>query len=199
MKPAWLQKLFRRIPELTTERLILRRIRVADTADMYTYSKRADVTKYLLWDPHPSEEYTREYTTYLQSRYREGELYDWAITLRESGKMIGTCGFAAIYAADDRAEIGYVINPDFSSRGYASEAVAAVLAYGFSALKLNRIEARCFDANAASIRVMEKNGFLYEGTGRQSMKIKGEYQDIRTYAILAEEYRSSERAGAVSV
>ncbi len=187
MKPSFLKKMFCRIPELRGERLLLRRIRHADAEDMYTYSKRAEVTRYLLWVPHPCLEHTRQYISYLQEQYRSGELYDWAITLAESGKMIGTAGFTAVHAEHSSAEIGYVLNPDFHNHGYATEAVRLVLDFGFRVMKLHRIEARCFENNLASRRVMEKCGMSYEGTARDGMKIKGRYETIVTYAILESE------------
>lgn len=187
MKPRFLQNLFCHIPELCGERLVLRRIRHADAADMYTYSRRADVTRYLLWTPHPSLDHTRQYISYLQEQYRSGTLYDWAITLAESGKMIGTAGFTAVNTDHDSAEVGYVLNPDFQNRGYATEALRLVLDFGFRVMKLHRIEARCFESNFASRRVMEKCGMSYEGTARDGMKIKGRYETIVTYAILENE------------
>ena len=189
MKPSFLQKLFCRIPELRGQRLLLRRIRHADAKDMYTYSRRADVTRYLLWTPHPSLEHTEQYISYLQEQYRSGALYDWAITLAESGKMIGTAGFSAVHPEHNSAEIGYVLNPDFHNRGYATEAVRLVLDFGFRVMKLHRIEARCFADNLASRRVMEKCGLSYEGTAKDGMKIKGKYETIFTYAILENEYK----------
>ncbi|MFA6948408.1 MAG: GNAT family N-acetyltransferase, partial [Eubacteriales bacterium] len=73
-----LRKIFSRIPELETQRLILRRMRPSDADDMYEYSRDPEVTRYLLWSPHPSRDYTKRYLEQLQSEYRLGEFYDWA-------------------------------------------------------------------------------------------------------------------------
>ena len=194
MKREHIHKIFSNIPTIRTERLVLRKMSLDDTDDMYEYAKRSDVTLYLTWSPHAEKAYTFQYLKYLQTRYRAGDFYDWAICDKESGKMIGTCGFTRFDFPNDAAEIGYVINPDYAGRGLATEAVEAIIAYGFKMLSLNRIECRFIPENVASRRVMEKNGMIFEGIRRKGMLIKGRYCDIGICSILKEEYekRSAE-------
>lgn len=189
-RAGWLTNLFKRIPDLSTGRLLLRKIRLSDAADMFEYSKNPDVTKFLLWDPHPNVEHTRNYIDYLQDRYRDGKYYDWALILRDSGKMIGTCGFSAIYPEHRYAEVGYVLNPAFRGQGYSGEALSAVLDFAFRKMMLNRVEARCVDENASSERVMQKVGMKFEGIARSALFVKGEYRNIKIYSILRDEYLS---------
>jgi ribosomal-protein-alanine N-acetyltransferase len=176
------------MPELQTDRLILRRMRLTDAEDMYDYARRPEVTRYLLWSPHPDITHTRDYLQYIATRYAAGSFYDWAVVLKSSNRMIGTCGFTTIDCPHDAAEIGYVLNPDYHGMGIASEAVEAVLAFGFDQLLLHRIEARFMEGNVASLRVMEKVGMCFEGYRRESMMIKGSYRTIGYSSILAEEY-----------
>ena len=175
---------FSHIPCIETERLLLRRLMQSDSHDMYEYAKKEQVTRYLLWEPHPDEDYTYRYLSAVQRQYREGECYDWAITLKASGKMIGTCGFAAFSPTDDRGEIGYVLNPDYWGHGIVPEAVMAVLEFGFRELNLNRIEAKYIFGNDRSRRVMEKCGMQFEGVLHSYMKIKNRYCDIGICSIL---------------
>ena len=93
MKKETLYNIFSKFPTLETDRLILRAMRVSDAPDMYDYARRAEVTRYLLWNPHPDVGYTRRYLEYLSGRYRLGLFYDWALICKEDGRMIGTCGF----------------------------------------------------------------------------------------------------------
>ena len=179
---------FSDIPILKTDRLILRQIRVEDAVDMYEYSCIPEVTRYLLWSPHPNLRHTKEYLEYLQTCYRAGGHYDWAIVLRDTGKMIGTCGFASIDKANNSAEIGYVLNPAYRHNGYALEAVRRVLQFGFGELLLNRIEGRFMEENLKSRRVMEGCGFTYEGLRRKAVMIKGNYETVGICAILKDEY-----------
>ena len=190
MKKEHICRIFSRIPELETERLILRKMRVGDEEDMYAYAKRSEVTRYLLWSPHPDIYYTRDYLRYLATRYAAGSFYDWAIVLKSSGRMIGTCGFTAFDCPHDAAEIGYVLNPDYRGQGIAPEAVRAVMAFGFDKLALHRIEARFIEGNEASLRVMEKVGMRFEGYHREAMLIKGVYRTIGYSSILRAEYEA---------
>ncbi len=145
MKKENVIKKFKNIPVIKTERLTLRRMRVEDCHDMYEYSKREDVTEYLLWSPHPNRTHTRKYLEYIKTRYDDGEFYDWAVQLDSEQKMIGTCGFSSIDFANNSAEVGYVINPAYRGRGYAPEALLEIMMFGFLELNLHRIEARYMD------------------------------------------------------
>ena len=102
--------------------------------------------------------------------------------------MIGTCGFTRFDYENNAAEVGYVINPEYRGRGIAPEALARVLEFGFTELKLNRIEARYIVGNEVSRRVMEKCGMTYEGTARGRMLIKGVRHDIAYCSILKDEF-----------
>ena len=188
MKKEAICRIFSHMPELQTERLILRRMRVSDAEDMYHYARRPEVTRYLLWSPHPDIYHTQDYLRYLATRYAAGTFYDWGVILKQNGRMIGTCGFTTIDCAHDAAEIGYVLNPDYHGMGIATEAVEAVLAFGFDKLLLHRIEARFMEGNDASLRVMEKVGMRFEGWRRESMLVKGSYRTIGYSSILFDEY-----------
>ena len=188
MKRETVYRIFSKMPTLETERFVLRQISIDDTDDMYEYSKRADVTKFLTWSPHPDKAYTFDYLSYLQTRYKSGDFFDWAIVDRESNKMIGTCGFTRFDFHNNCGEVGYVINPDYHGKGIATEVSARVIRYGFENLDLNRIECKYMIENEASRRVMEKNGMQFEGVRRKGMLIKGIYRDVGTCAILREEF-----------
>lgn len=179
---------FSKMPTLETERLILRPMRVSDAKDMYHYAKRSDVTTYLLWSPHPSQSYTEEYLRYIEKRYRLGEFYDWAVVDRQSGRMIGTCGFTRLDFPHNVGEIGYVLSPDFHGRGLGTEAASRVLRFGFEVLGLHRIEVKFMQGNEASLHVAEKLGMTFEGYRRDAMLVKGRYRTIGMSAILAEEF-----------
>jgi ribosomal-protein-alanine N-acetyltransferase len=155
---------------------------------MYEYACRDDVTEFLLWSPHESVGYTREYLAYIETRYPKGEFYDWAITLADSGKMIGTVGFTKIHTAHNAAEIGYVLNPEYHHLGLGFEAASRIVDFGFEELSLNRIEARFMQGNAASLHVMEKLGMTLEGYARDGMLVKGSYRTIGTCSILRNEW-----------
>ncbi|MBR7112568.1 MAG: GNAT family N-acetyltransferase [Clostridia bacterium] len=189
MKKENLLHIFSHMPKLETERLFLRPMRVSDAPDMFEYASDPDVTRYLLWRPHADIGHTRSYLEYLGGRYRLGMHYEWAVILKAESRMIGTCGFASIDCPNNKAEIGYVLNPRYRGQELMPEAVKRVLAFGFDVLNLHRIEARYMIGNDASRRVMEKVGMTFEGVGRDALLVKGAYRDIGTCAILANEHR----------
>lgn len=181
---------FRSLPEIETPRLLLRRMLKTDYLDMFAYARDCEVTKYLLWDPHPTPQYTLRYLSFIQQKYRSGEFYDWAVIWRETNTMIGTCGFTSFQYAHNCGEVGYVLNREYWGRGIAPEAVSAVLQIGFAELELHRIEAKFMKGNERSLRVMEKCGMAFEGYSRDSMWVKGEYKTIGRAALLSHEFQT---------
>ncbi len=192
MKKDLIYRLFSRIPPMDTDRLSLRAMKVSDAPDMFAYAHRADVTEYLTWLPHRDIEETRDYLTEVGRRYRTGDFYDWALICREDGHMIGTCGFTSFNYNADSAEVGYVLNPVYQGRGLATEALRAVMRFGFAELSLHRIEAHFIEGNMASRRLMERVGMQFEGYARESMFIKGRYRTIGTCAVLRHEFWAGE-------
>lgn len=183
--------IFDRSPKIETERLILRRMKPSDAQDMYDYARRPEVTKYLLWAPHESLEYTRSYLKQAQQCYRQGTFHDFGVIFKEDNRFIGTCGFARIDEANATAEAGYVLNPDYWGRGIATEALCAVIALGFEKKGFNRIESRYMVDNHASRRVMEKSGMSFEGILRQSVFVKDGYEDIGVCSVLRCSYQTT--------
>ena len=184
-----LTRIFRDPPVLDTPRLTLRRMLRRDSEDMFAYARDPAVSEFLLWQPHESEAYTRRYLNYLQSRYRSGDFHDWAVVWRESGRMIGTCGFTQFNLESNSAEIGYVLARPYWGIGIAPEAARAVLRFGFRELRLHRIEAHYMIGNDRSRRVMEKIGMRFEGVRRDSLHVKGRYVSVGVCSILEDEFR----------
>lgn len=189
MKKEKVYKIFSNIPTLRTKRLSLRPMHPIDAEDMFSYAQREDVTRFLLWSPHPSVSYTRDYLRYIQSRYALGDFYDWAIIELESRRMIGTCGFTHINTDNNSGEIGYVLNPDFWGRGYAVEAARCVMEFGYRELDLHRIEARFMKGNEQSLRVMEKLGMEFEGYHVDEIFVKGSYRTVGICAAVRRDSR----------
>ena len=181
-------KCFKKIPTIKTERLVLRKMMLSDYRDVYEYSCLPEVTKYLLWYEHESPEQSYGYLESINQCYKRGEFYDWAVTLADGGKMIGTCGFTSFDFENNRAEVGYVLNPAYWGQGIAAEAVSAVIEFAFVELEANRVEAKFIEGNYGSLRVTEKCGMTFEGYHRQYMKIKGEYKNIGYSAITKAEF-----------
>ncbi len=175
---------FSSLPVLQTEHLVLRPLRRKDAADIFSYASDPEVARYVLWEPHRSMSETRSYIRYILALYRHGLPSSWAVMHRESGRVIGTIGFMWYSETNSSAEVGYSFSREFWNRGYATEALRAVISSVFSSLPLNRLEAQHDIRNTASGRVMEKCGMRKEGILRQRIKNKGESIDTALWAVL---------------
>lgn len=178
------------LPEIETDRLVLRKMKLDDAGDVFDYASDPDVARYVIWDAHRSIKDSESFLALVVEGYRNGELGTWGMEDRESGKLIGTCGYDGSWQpAHASAEIGYALSRRYWGRGLMPEAVTALLEFGFGRMKLNRIVARCFAPNTASEKVMRKVGMSYEGTLREHLYLKDAYQDLKVYSILKSEYQ----------
>lgn len=189
-----LTRVFTKPPKLYTPRLVLRAMNHRDHLDMFEYASNPDVTKYLLWAPHDTPEYTRRYLKQVESSYKKGQFYDWGVEFTANGKFIGTCGLAAVDMPNNTAELGYVLNPDYWGMGIATEALTRVINFCFDELCFNRVEARYMLGNDASRRVMEKCGMKFEGVKRQAIFVRDGYVDVGICAIVASDPRPENNA-----
>lgn len=183
-----MEKIFENLPVLETARLLLRAIEEDDAAAIFEYAGDAEVAKYTCWDAHKSIEDAKTLVRFIKKRYAENKPSNWAVILKAGSRLIGTCGFVSGFPANKRAEIGFAIRKDCWSKGYMTEAVNKTIEFGFNEINLNRIEACCDADNKASARVLEKCGMKFEGLLRQYVYKRGRFRDVKSYAILAEEY-----------
>ena len=181
-------EIFSHLPTLLTPRLTLRPVRMSDAGDLYEYSRDPEVARHVLWDAHRSIHQTREYIRYLLRQYRSCAPSTFAIALRDSGKVIGTIGFMWIQTDNRSAEVGYSLSRAHWNHGYMSEALRAVIEFGFTKLSLNRIEAQHECDNPASGHVMLNAGMKHEGTLRQRLYNKGRFVDVDLYAIIRSDF-----------
>jgi [ribosomal protein S5]-alanine N-acetyltransferase len=178
----------RYIPELRTERLILRALHPGDEADVFAYAQDPEVARHTLWEPHRSIEDSRAFLDFVGQQHRSGHAFVWGIVDKHQIRVIGSIGLANYVAQHSRAELGFAIARPFWNQGYTSEAVSAVMSFAFRDLQLNRIEAYCKVENFASARVLEKSGMHLEGVLREREFIKGNFEDLKLYAIVRAEY-----------
>ena len=176
------------LPSLRSERLLLSELRVSDIPQIVTYANNLKVTRYTKNIPFPYTEKDAVFWLNLANGgIADGSKYVWAIRNPVTKAFMGGIGLH-VSAAHQHAELGYWIAEPFWGQGFMSEAVGAVIKFGFEAVGLARICAHYISINTASGRVMEKNGMKLEGTLRQHMFRGGELHDIKYYGILREEY-----------
>jgi RimJ/RimL family protein N-acetyltransferase len=175
-------------PILQTARLLLRPFELTDAKDVQRLAGEWAIADTTLNIPHPySDGMAEKWIATHQPEFDAGKLSNFAITLTEAGNLIGAIGLA-ILSRFDRAELGYWVGVPYWNKGYCTEAARAVLEYGFSELKLNRIYASHLSRNPASGRVMIKLGMKYEGRVREHAKRWDRYEDLELYGILSREW-----------
>ncbi|UOB66548.1 GNAT family N-acetyltransferase, partial [Bacillus thuringiensis] len=128
-------------PKLETERLQLRELTLLDAETMFQYFSKESVIRYFGMDSFQNIEQAKTTIQTFKNRYEEGSVFRWGIEKKGTGQLIGTCGFHLINNHHKRAEIGYELDDTYWGQGYASEALQAILAYGFEMLQLIRIAA----------------------------------------------------------
>jgi ribosomal-protein-alanine N-acetyltransferase len=178
-------------PELLTRRLLLRLPRQEDAHGIASLAGDPEILANTLEIPYPyNEKMAQNWISEVdQKRDLRSELV-FIITNRKNGELIGAIGLMDLDREHSRAKIGYWIGRPFWNRGYATEAVCAVLDYGFRVLGLHRIYAFYLTRNRASGRVMDKCGMRYEGVLRQHVQKNANFEDIAIHGILREEYLS---------
>ena len=184
---------FFRLPSLETQDLCLRKPRMKDAKDIFRYASDPEVARYVLWEPHRSVSESASFVRDLRARLRAGCPSSWVVVLRETDTVIGTIGFVWYSTDNNAAELGYSFSREYWNRGYATQALRAVIDSVFSSLPLNRLEAQHDVRNPASGRVMQKCGLTQEGILRGRIMNKGEYIDTALYSILRSDWEKTHR------
>lgn len=177
------------MPDLSTERLLLRRMTMKDAPDIFEYSRDPEVARYVLWTAQKNISEAKEYVRYMTKLYRDDLPSSWGIVDKASGKLVGTIGYMAFSAENASVEIGYSLARWLWGKGMMTEALRAVIDYTFDAMDVNRIEAQHELENPSSGRVMEKCGMVKEGVLRQRLYNKGKFADVALYSILRSDKR----------
>jgi ribosomal-protein-alanine N-acetyltransferase len=175
-------------PTLTTERLRLREVRAPDAADVLAF--RGDPIVQRFDDPpiHTLDEATA-FIGEVREELRAGEGIVWAVALVDEETVVGLVGFHEWDRYHRRAEVGYGLARTYWGRGIASEALRAILRFGFDEMELNRVFARTIADNHASVRLLERLGFQREGTQRaHPLEDDGMFHDSAVFGLLAAEF-----------
>jgi len=173
---------------LHTERLTLRPFTLDDVPALRPLvgEKEIAATTMTIPHPYPDGEAERWIGTH-QPKFDEGKATVFAVTLRDSGELIGAVGLV-IKREHSHAEMGYWIGKPFWNKGYGTECGAALLECGFKTLDLNRIFAHHMTKNPQSGRVMQKIGMTYEGTLPQHVRKGDGFEDLALYGITRNQY-----------
>jgi ribosomal-protein-alanine N-acetyltransferase len=180
-----IQKVFEAFPGIETKTLQLRRIMPSDSDELFKILSDPEVVEFYDDDVFTEVSQASDQITSWENGYKNRRIIRWGITKKEEKKLIGTCGFYGIHNWNKRASIGYELARSQWRHGIMTEALGAIVAFGFDEMELNRIDAVIMPGNVASIMMLEKIGFRQEGLLEEYEKWgnKG-FVDLYMYAIL---------------
>lgn len=167
---------------IETRRLVIRKCLPEDWQAIYQYTSNAEVMKYI-----PEGVFTEEAAKKFVDENSGDKAEKFAVVLKDEDTLIGHIAFYNVFGGHTY-EIGWVFNPKYFNKGYASEAAQSALTYGFTEMNLHRVIATCQPENTPSYRVMEKIGMRREGCFKKCIPNGNEWWDEYYYAILEEEF-----------
>ena len=177
-------------PTLQTARLRLRPFADTDAEPLFALQSSAHVLRY--WDAPPWTDPARAARFIDASRQLadDGTGARLAIDRTSDGAFIGWCSLTRWTPDHRSAALTYCLHDAVWGQGYATEAASALLRWAFDTLDLNRVQAEADTRNIASARVLEKLGFVREGTLREDCVVAGEVSDSWVYGLLRREWRA---------
>jgi RimJ/RimL family protein N-acetyltransferase len=175
---------------IRTEQLLLRPLTVDDVDALLAYRSRPDVCRYVPFEPMDrqviGERLAGQWAC--TALTDEGQSLTLGVELARAGELVGDVVLFWHSREHRGGEIGYVLNPDFSGHGYATEAAHALLRLGFDDLGLHRIVARVDERNDASAKVARRLGMRQEARLVHNELFKGEWSTELDFAMLADEW-----------
>lgn len=144
-------------------KIYFKHLSIDDAAQIHSFASNVDVARFIGWKLMKSLDETRKHVENMIGQEKAKTHLYATVVLRSTCKIIGTVMIFNFDHSANHAEIGYVFHQNYWGCGYATEAVAMMCNFSFNVLNLHKLHARVADANFASIRVLEKNGFELEG------------------------------------
>lgn len=175
---------FTPFPVLETDRLLFRRVTEDDVNEILELRSNPETMKYI---PRPllaSKEDALAHYKMINDAIEDNQGINWGVTLKGNPKLLGIMGFYRIQPENYRAEIGYMILPEYQGRGIVTESVARLLEHAFEEMKLHSVEAVIDPENIASERVLQKCNFIKEAHFKENEFYGGRFWDSVVYSIL---------------
>lgn len=176
---------------LRTARLVLRTMADGDVDDIHAYQSRADVCRYLPFEPRTRDEVAEKVAKYSTALALTGDGDFWQLAVERAsdpGRVIGDVYFTIKSTVNATGEIGWTLHPDFAGQGYMTEAAGAILEIAFAGLRLHRVFANLDPRNDSSIALCKRLGMRQEAHFVEDLWFKGEWAGTAIYAILDREW-----------
>jgi len=188
-RPARIEWPPRAFPQLETKRLVLRRMTLEDAEFYLRHFSDPTIVELTAFEaPKDLDAAIEELLEYCIRIFDEGRGIRWGLALRGRPELIGTCGYHAWSRENFRARIGYDLAADHRRKGIMTEALVAMIGYGFEEMGLHRIEALTDPKNTGSIALLRKIGFRQEGVLREDTFFRGRFVDDVCFSLLKPEW-----------
>ena len=171
-------------PILETERLVLRRTVLDDAKDYFYLRSSPEAMKHICKPLHSSIEDTKNMIYKINEMINFNDGISWAVCLKTNNIMIGSVSFHRIEKEHYRAEIGYMLHPDYWKKGIVSEAVEEIINYGFNTLNFHSIEAHIDPTNIGSEKVLQKFKFEKEAYFKENYFYHGKFLDTAVFSLI---------------
>jgi ribosomal-protein-alanine N-acetyltransferase len=177
----------------TTERLRLRPLIALDAAALFEVFSDPGVMRYWSSAPWTELKQADEYIVSAGQALAEGSMLRVGIEVAATGQLIGQFALYQLDRQNRRCDIGYALGQAHWGKGYMAEAMNAMLGHVFGELALNRVEADVDPRNSASLRALERIGFVSEGLLRERWIVAGEVCDTAFYGLLKSDWEARPR------
>lgn len=177
------------IEPIRTKRLLIREFLANDREQLLAIVRDPSQIEHMLLSLE-TEQQLDEFLSMVLSSIDVEQRLQWHFAVADliTGQYLGSCCLMIEPGSTSSAELGYWFLREAWGRGYATESSAAMLAFGFRSIGLHRVWGKCHVRNAASAKVMEKLGMVYEGTLREHAWLRDHYRSSRIYGMLESEY-----------
>lgn len=183
-----IENVFKEFPSMETHRLSLKELKENYDKDLFGFFSDSKVMEYYGIKPLETIDDARRLIGKFIDKYRRQLAIRWGISIKEEGKVIGTCGYHNWVKGYSKAELGYELSSTYWQKGIMTEALQKVILFGFKEMNLNRIEALVYPDNFASLELLKKVGFKQEGLLREYAFFKGGFRDLIMLSLLKKDY-----------
>ncbi len=176
---------FTPFPEIITDRLLLRKITHRDLNQILRLRSSDQTMKYVDREKAVTPGDAENFLTMIDQSLEANTGVAWGISLKDNPELlIGYVGHWRLIKEHYRAEVGYMLLPEYWKKGIMKEALSAAIKYGFDTMKLHSIEARINPENVASAALLESTGFVREAWFKEDYFYKGKFGDTVVYSKL---------------
>jgi [ribosomal protein S5]-alanine N-acetyltransferase len=175
---------FDTFPLLQTNRLVLRPLEDTDAEALFNLRSNAQVMRYFGRPLMQSIDEAHEKLAQIKIMFANNDGVEWAMSFHDDPQMIGSLTIWKIDKTNHRGEIGYMLHPEHQGKGLMSEALQALIQYGFEVLNLHSLEANVNPDNTASSQLLVRNGFVREAYFRENFYFDGKFEDSAIYSLL---------------